>query len=123
MNSLSGKYFNLVLGFFPGLIKEPLIIRIGNGTGVINKQLGFDIKGNLQLLRVIIESVEGTNIVSRHSNLLIINNQLKTISRFEPINGHKDFNLVNKVLVDNLRPSFKGYDYNFVNTKITSFKH
>jgi len=103
--SLSGKYFNLVLGWYPGLIKVPLVLHIGtDGVKVKGEPLGFKLKGPAQILRVILESDQ-----SRHSNVLVIDHILKRVIRFDP-SGDTD-SRVHEALLGILRPSFKGYDF------------
>ena len=81
---LDGRYFNMVLSEYPGLIKEPLNIIIFQDK---NKNLKYNthmnqtnINNNFPgLLRVIINTPEG-----RHSNLLIIDYKGKKLYRFDP---------------------------------------
>lgn len=110
-NGLSGKYFNLVVGYYGGLVHQPLVIRINNGTAkVVSPPLGFKVEGNLQIVRVIIETEVNGKLVSRHSNVLVIDHLKKKIIRFEPMVNPND-NLINTVVIETLRPSFRGYDY------------
>lgn len=111
---LSGSYFNRVFEKEPGLIREPLILRVnGNSVGVHNADIRFrrDAGIPVYLLRVIIEVVTSNGKVgSRHSNVVIIDNQKNEIIRFEPLAG-VDSSAVNDTLVRVLKPLFKGYKY------------
>ena len=111
--SLSGKYFNLALGFFPGLVHHPLVLKVADSGAaqVVSPPLGFKYDGPLQVVRVIIEKTSAAGKVeSRHSNVILIDHRMKRILRFEPMLNSMDPE-INRILIETLRPSFKGYDY------------
>lgn len=164
---LDGRYFNLVLRNIPGVVAEPLILRISK-TGInIIGGVGFSKNVPVQYLRLIIEFVQEPEmnvqtsgvpaslsnhpnmqtirltpltppspsppslpasggqvsprsgiksqlegrVLSRHSNLLIIDNNRKTISRFEPIIDNDLDSIINQKLMEVLNPSFASYTY------------
>lgn len=112
VEGLSGRYFNYVLGFHSGLIQRPLVIRVGTSNPrIVGEPIEFGIKNQVQLLRVIVETEnnEGT-VFSRHSNLVLIDTPKKKILHFEPM-VNPNHMTVSKVLVDALRPNFRGYEY------------
>lgn len=111
-DTLSGKYFNIVLGSFPGTIKIPLVIRISESDiKIAGTPVAFQVAGPLQVVRVIIEVESAGRVVSRHSNVLLIDNRSKKITRFEPLATDPNGAQINNFLISVLRPSFKGYDY------------
>src|SRR5437762_557609 len=111
---LDGRYFNLVFKDQPGLVRKPLVIRVTQGeTRIVTPDLGFrmDPETEFYIIRVILEvgDNEGRTL-SRHSNVVIIDNILKRVLRFEPLSGISSPD-VNKVISATLRPFFKGYFY------------
>jgi len=105
VHSLSGKYFNIVLGWYSGLIRNPLILSVNpESIKVVGEPLGFKLEGPAQVIRVILES--GSN---RHSNVLIVDHVLKRIVRFEPAMDSDP--RINQELITILRPNFRGYDF------------
>src|SRR5579883_2004270 len=116
---LDGRYFNLVLGKYPGLLPNPLEIKIKDATKIdekiesIKAYMGIN-KFNKKypgLLRLrIIFSNAGRK--SLHSNLLIIDFKNNTIYRFEPLrNSIQLENEINRLIMDyfriNLNQNFK----------------
>lgn len=102
--SLDGRYFNKVLipEDYPGLIEEPLIISVN----YINKDVESGMDSTIQIdrdnlypsiLRMIIEMKDGDTIISRHSNLLIINHKNMTVLRFDPMEHHYQ-NMINEYI-------------------------
>ncbi len=88
---LDGSYFNKVLmREFPGqVVKDPVTIRLDHAgledpTGTISPYIRMARELTQPcVVRLIIESVGDGRVLSRHSNLLIV--QGDTISRFEPM--------------------------------------
>ena len=81
---MDGAYFNKVFADYPGLLKNPLNIRIRKGRNGVRKyahmeqnQINTDYPG---LLRV---NIEANNF--RHSNLLILDYENGIAHRFEPL--------------------------------------
>ena len=81
---IAGNYFNLVFADYPGLLKNPLNIRIRKGRNGVRKYahmeqnaINTDYPG---LLRV---NIEANNF--RHSNLLILDYENGIAHRFEPL--------------------------------------
>lgn len=107
MSSLSGKYFNLALGFFPGLVKEPLTLQVDGESVRYLKPLEFAIVGELQVLRVILETVSGGKVVSRHSNVVILDYRNRLFTRFEPMVNPAD-QQINLALGTLLKQTFGG---------------
>ena len=82
--SLDGAYFNKIFSEYPGLLKNPLNIRIRKGRNGVRKYahmeqnaINTDYPG---LLRV---NIEANNF--RHSNLLILDYENGIAHRFEPL--------------------------------------
>ena len=111
---LSGSYFNLVFDKEPGLIRQPLVIRISNqNVTVVSKDIRFRVDPNIPVyvLRIIIELMGSDGkLVSRHSNAIIIDSKERKIVKFEPLAG-VDTSKINQVLLSVLRPSFRGYQF------------
>nr|QBK89794.1 MAG: hypothetical protein LCPAC101_00770 [Pithovirus LCPAC101] len=112
--SLDGRYFNKVLTQedYPGLITEPLVLSVN----YINKDVEADMDAPIQIdndilypsiLRIIIELRDGEEIISRHSNLLIINKKNKTVLRFDPMEHHYQ-NMINEYI----KSIFPSYTFN-----------
>lgn len=134
---LDGRYFHLVLRDIPGVIQQPLILRVSHKGASIVSGPRIDPSQGIQYLRLIIEFVENVDapqdqgrvmtrassamqlptvtsqgkVVSRHSNLLIIDNPRKRIQRFEPLDDNAADGLINQELMRALNPTFAGYDY------------
>lgn len=110
---ISGSYFNRVFAKEPGLIQKPLILRVeGSSVSVRNSDISFkrDPQIPVHLLRVIIEVIANGKVGSRHSNVIIIDNQKKDIIRFEPLSGLEG-SAVNEAIVKVLGPVFHNYRY------------
>jgi len=113
---LSGVYFNKVFANDPALIKKPLVIRIENDEpSIFGQSLGFKTEGDMHLLRLILEVISNGKVTSRHSNVVVIDNVLKKIVRFEPL-ASINSNKIDQFLANTLRPLFKGYIYEQVNS-------
>ena len=162
---LDGRYFNLSLRNIPGVVAEPLILRISKSRIAVIGGVGFSKNVPVQYLRLIIEFVQEPEVssgipaslsnhpplqtirlspltppspqsspslpasggqmsprsgvkpqlegrvLSRHSNLLIIDNNRKTISRFEPVTDNDLDSIINQKLMEVLNPSFASYIY------------
>ena len=170
---LDGRYFNLVLSEYPGLVETPLIFTIrGAPEGIMIDDNGNNIKYNHNrqypsLIRMIIEIDEnahlnlnscetdhelesdllplppnygstsllneslhnsnpginslslsdlnsnliGTSLVSRHSNLLVLDHNAKTVIRFEPLYNEDSSNLTLdetiNILISQIFPTYK----------------
>lgn len=95
---LDGRYFNMVLDNYPGLIREPLYIFFKETDKVWENMVHMNrspVDNNyMSLMRVIIEDGE-----TRHSNLLIIDYKNQRIYRFEPLGlDAKYLNETNKII-------------------------
>jgi hypothetical protein len=134
---LDGRYFDLVFKDYLGKIKNPFMVNIyvdnnGQGTPYVESNLVQDKnlfvsngKSDVYILRLIVQvfatvfnsSVEhmraDAKLVSRHSNLLVIDNRYKKIMRFEPTMGNVFDEQINSVLGADLKQlnSFKGYEF------------
>ena len=104
--SLDGAYFNKIFSEYPGLLKNPLNIRIRKGRNGVRKyahmeqnQINTDYPG---LLRV---NIEANNF--RHSNLLILDYENGIAHRFEPLGKNAPhFQEVNDAIDDYLNAFF-----------------
>ena len=103
---LDGRYFNMVLADYPGLIKEPMYIVIKQIKSYNTKSLREKVYVNIKpvqpdtkhpgILRLIIDTPKG-----RHCNLLILDYESGTLFRFEPLgNTETYFSKVNDLLED-----------------------
>ena len=123
---LDGRYFNRVLEEYPGLNKTPIVFRISEKEAVQTetegwqqefkiKELSSTIHVNLNdqypdLVRIIIEIARNGKVLSRHSNLLVVDPRNKTAYRFESLASHKYFFEVNDALelfVNTALPDYK----------------
>ena len=88
---LDGSYFRKVLvrEFPTRVVKEPATIQITDGGYASTLKEFLSAASMLEspvVGRVIIESFEGGTMKTRHSNLLIVDNSTRTVTRFEPSN-------------------------------------
>ncbi len=100
---LDGRYFNLLLKNYPGLIQEPLYITIYNrDTEKVNvKFQPQEINKNFYgLLRLIIDTPE-----EKHCNLLIFDYSTSKIYRFDPFRS-KYYEKVNTI-IEKAFPDYK----------------
>ncbi|SNW62825.1 Hypothetical protein ORPV_921 [Orpheovirus IHUMI-LCC2] len=127
---LDGRYFNKVLSFYKGLVKDPLKIKIkvkngGLSVGVHVHNLEKLVTGNeVKVLRVVIkykqkgkddDGVKGV----KHCNLLIIDPVEKKLWRFDPmpIGGNAGGNKYNELVSNAIKSAVSsviGYEYNEV---------
>lgn len=121
LHYLDGRYFNLVFGNYPGLIRQPLIINQSIKDGIyhtyITEDTSFLSKNSnigVQIARIIIEVDNNNRLISRHSNGLIINHINKEIFRFDPINSNND--RINIILMGELAKHYPGYKYEELDT-------
>ena len=119
--SLDGRYFNLVVGKHPYVVTKPLIINIGE---VVDSNLAHIYLNPLQeiiLLRVIIQNLNTDgSVLSRHSNLLIIDNSLndpsqEAIRRFEPLESNVYSEYVNQYLQGQFQYMLPQHQYSELN--------
>ena len=103
---LDGRYFNKVFANYPGLIREPLVIKIGNnGINAFMKPTHFDTNYD-GVLRVTVE-VEGSQVSSgcgkktlpcaRHDMLVLLNCATMTGYLFTSYPSHLDNLIVNVI--------------------------
>ena len=100
---LDGRYFNLVVGKHPYVVTKPLIINIADGKPLSSNltDIYLNPTQDVILLRIIIQVVNNDgSILSRHSNLLIIDNNPRdrTISKFEPLDNNVYSEYINAYL-------------------------
>ena len=105
--SLDGRYFDLVLDEYEGLVRAPMHIYIAAGENNTFESHIDMTESRLQLnpafpdlIRVIIEVSKDDNVVSRHSNLLIVDSMSnkQTVYRFEPLEAHAYKDAINQML-------------------------
>jgi hypothetical protein len=108
---LDGRYFNLVFQNQPGLIRTPMVIQITKSeTKITSGDIIVPIGTNVEyyIIRLIIEIVEKNKVVSRHSNVVIIDNVVKKVIRFEPFELFDAVD-INKLLSQSFSSSLGGY--------------
>ena len=113
---LDGRYFNLVLNKYPGLIREPFVINIFKDKSgetrytdyMKNVQFNPEYPG---IMRIIINTPE-----TRHSNLLVIDYNDKKLFRYEP-NGQNApyFHEINKIIEDYFHLYLQDYELYILN--------
>lgn len=120
---LDGRYFEKVFKTYPGRIMYPFHVTIDTrtnpalvSTDLVSNVGQFNSVGlcsDLYLLRLIIQVINDTGVIFRHSNLLIFNRLTKTVLRYEPLAGAPYENIVNEVITRDLKmlDRFKGYLY------------
>lgn len=106
---LDGRYFNLVLSDYPGLIPEPLVLvfteSVHGNKRTFNQSMSFQSdftvdKKQPGLLRVIIVTP-----TSRHSNLVILDYKSAQAYRFEPLGQAGTYYLeINRAIKNFLNP-------------------
>lgn len=125
---LDGRYFELALSTYYGkkYVKySPVNVNIFIKSRKINIETDISEKikklknTDINILRLIIQifkiSKEHDDIemISRHSNALIIDNNNKTIIRFEPNNNNKYDDKINDVIFDSFSELIKYNNYNY----------
>jgi len=117
---LDGRYFNIILGKYDAVSTRPIIVKMKTtGTETNMDRISIDINRPVVLFRVIVELYEQNNIrgvirhkiASRHSNLLIIDNINRTISRFEPLIENVYSPNINNALIDQFRYRLPQHQY------------
>jgi hypothetical protein len=112
---LDGRYFNKVLSLeeYPGLVTKPLTLHIDADTEEITTKSSDKI--NIipdtlypSIIRLIIVMHKDKSMISKHSNLLIMNHKNRTILRFDPMN-HRYEDIIN----DYVESLFDVYNYDF----------
>ena len=109
---LDGRYFNLALKNYPGLIEEPMYVVIKNVKSYNTKLLREKVYLHFQpktfnrdvygILRLIIDTPNG-----RHCNLLILDYENQKIYRFEPLGkSETHYEKVND-LIEDVFPDFE----------------
>lgn len=100
---LDGRYFNVLFSEYPGIVKDPIVFRIG--TDNLLRQTSGYIRANLQdnypdVIRLIIEVESKDGSLSRHSNVFILDPNTRAAFRFEPLDMKHEvhFKLVNRAL-------------------------
>ena len=119
---IPSNYFNLVFADYPGLLKNPLNIRIRQGRHGVRKyghmeqnQINTDYPG---LLRV---NIEANNF--RHSNLLILDYENGIAHRFEPLGRNAPhFQEVTDAIDDYLN-AFFDFDIEVINADFANDKN
>lgn len=103
--SLDGRYFNLCLDEYEGLVKTPMHIYIAAGDNNTFESHIDMTESRLQLnpnfpdlIRVIIEVSKDDGVVSRHSNLIVVDSTSSTVYRFEPLEAHAYKDAINQML-------------------------
>lgn len=93
---LDGRYFNMIFGKYPGLVTQPLKVKVNDlGAVDIDFNLGLIKAGTDPLIRVIIEAPN-----FRHSALLFIDNDKYQITYYDclaPINN-RYFHIVSNAI-------------------------
>jgi hypothetical protein len=123
-NYLDGGYFNIVLSEYEGLIDKPLHIHISEyedeepkvkiyGDLLNREDISLPLDSQLPLLiRVIIRvKNEERQLISRHSNLIIIDSNKKRVYRFEPMYSDKYRKQVNHTLKNYFTRYLPDYKY------------
>ena len=103
---LPGNYFNKVFENYPGLIRDPLEIKIRKRRNAVKKYVHLKMSsintGMPGLLRV---TIDADNM--RHSNLLILDYENGIVHRFEPLGKSAPyFAEVNELIEDYLNAFF-----------------
>ncbi len=109
---LDGRYFNIVLKNYPGLIEEPMYVVIKNVKSYNTKLLREKVYLHFQpktfnrdiygLLRLIIDTPNG-----RHCNLLILDYSGRKIYRFEPLGKFEPYYEKVNDLIEDVFPDFE----------------
>ncbi len=103
---LDGRYFNMLLKNYPGLIREPLKISIENSRSNEREKVSFDFqaqpvnKNFYGVLRLLIDTPD-----EQHCNLLIFDYSTSKIYRFDPFRS-KYYEKVNTI-IEKAFPDYK----------------
>lgn len=117
---LDGRFFNLVLGRSEDVSTKPIIVKIKtSGTSTNLGSIYVDISRPIVIFRIIVELYEqvvmnGTykdNIYARHSNLLIIDNVNRSMTRFEPLQVNKYTGNINAALMEHFKYQLPQHTY------------
>jgi hypothetical protein len=109
---LDGRYFNLVLSDYPGLIRNPIYLKIKeNQTEILididTTEVMINDHNIPLIFRMIIETHTSNNHKMRHSNLLIYHN--KILYRYEPhgvgLSDHDQY--IDAILTQYFRNTFE----------------
>jgi hypothetical protein len=132
---LDGGYFDIVLGRYAGWVKNPIYVKVSKETLVDPKTGNITQHHNTRverlgsipepspedpaIVRVVVEikkvDIEGEEMMSRHSNLIIIDSNKKKIYRFEPLDRHHYYSHVDNGLRKYFSITFPDYEYNVIN--------
>ncbi len=117
---LDGRFFNLVLGKADEISMRPIIIQIKtSGTTSDLRQAHIDISKPIVIFRVIVELYESINIggvsrdkiFSRHSNLVVVDNVNRQITRFEPLQVNEYNGNINTALETGFKSRLPQHNY------------
>lgn len=128
---LDGRYFNRVLGFYPGTIQEPMRISIQDNLAVSSsndEDMDYAVafasdeyaiknsSGPIRLFKLIIEiGKAGTpNGILTHSNLIWVDMRKKKVCRFEPMMNHPYSDVIQSTLMNYFK-GLKGFKFVLVN--------
>ncbi len=121
---LDGRFFNLVLGRSDEVSTKPIIIKIKTtGTTTNLEHIYVDVSNPIVILRIIVELYEQVNIsgvmrdkvYSRHSNLLVIDNVNRQITRFEPLQVNEYTGNINSAIMEHFSYQLPQHDYSEYN--------
>ncbi len=103
---LPGNYFNKVFENYPGLIREPLEIRLVKRRNAVKKYVHMKVSNiNTTMPGLLRVTIEADNL--RHSNLLILDYENGIVHRFEPLGKSAPyFAEVNDLIEDYLNAFF-----------------
>ena len=103
---LPGNYFNKVFENYPGLIREPLEIRIVKRRNALKKYVNMKVSNiNTTMPGLLRVTINADNM--RHSNLLILDYENGIVHRFEPLGKSAPyFAEVNTLIEDYLNAFF-----------------
>ncbi len=103
---LPGNYFNKVFENYPGLIREPLEIRLVKRRNAVKKYVHMKVSNiNTSMPGLLRVSINADNM--RHSNLLILDYENGIVHRFEPLGRSAlYFAEVNELIEDYLNAFF-----------------
>lgn len=117
---LDGRFFNLVLGKSDEVSTKPIIVKLkASGTTTNLESIYVDITRPIVIFRVIVELYEQVTIrgvlkdtiYTRHSNLLIIDNVNRTITRFEPLQANDYTGNINSALIEHFKYQLPQHTY------------
>ena len=101
---LDGRYFNIVVGRSPYVSTKAIVIKITH-SGITSNidQVDIYIEERAMMYRIIIEVYDNYNkLMTRHSNLLIFDNENRNVSRFEPLIVNQYNDVIDTYLIDQL---------------------